>query len=465
MNLLWQQVTLSNLPLDRWQKGSYLSRLFVGSLGRWRSHSWLMQWSEPIGALLCSLIFALSPFVSTALLGVLFFAGGSYWLLLTVSDQGETIFTPIHLLVLLYWAIATVATAMSPVKKAAMTGWVKLTLYLLLFALLARVLRSRRIRSLIISLYLHISLIVSAYGLRQWFFGAEALATWTDPTSSAAKVTRVYSYLGNPNLLAGYLLPAVILSIGAIFVWSGLLPKLLAVTMTVVNSLCLVLTWSRGGWIGFLAAGFVLLLLLVYWWSPKLPGVWRKWALPGVLGATATLMVVAVLFVEPVRDRAASIFAGRSDSSNNFRINVWQGVIDMIRDRPILGIGPGNSAFNKIYPLYMRPKYSALSAYSVILETAVETGIVGLMAFIWLLVVTLNQGLVQLTRLRDQANVQGYWLMAAIPIMVGMMAHGFVDTVWYRPQINTLWWLVMALIASYYPSDEQSTRDLVSKAI
>ena len=451
MNSVWQQVTLSNLPLYRWQRGSYLSRLFVGSLGHWRSSSWLIQWSEAIGALLCSLIFALAPFVSTALVGVLLLAGGSYWLLLTVCDDGETVFTPIHLLLLLYWGIATVATAMSPVKKAALTGWVKLSLYLLLFALLARVLRSRLIRSVTIGLYLHISLIVSVYGLRQWFFGAEALATWTDPTSAAADVTRVYSYLGNPNLLAGYLLPAVILSCGAIFVWSGLLPKLLAVTMTVVNSLCLVLTWSRGGWIGFLAAAFVLLLLLVYWWSPKLPKQWRKWALPGVLGVTAMTIVLAVLFVPPVRDRFASIFAGRSDSSNNFRINVWHGAIDMIRDRPILGIGPGNNAFNKIYPLYMRPKYSALSAYSVWLETAVETGILGVMTFLWLSIVTLNQGLLQLKRFRDQGNVQGYWLIAAIAIMVGMMAHGVVDTVWYRPQINTLWWLAMAIIASYYP--------------
>jgi putative inorganic carbon (hco3(-)) transporter len=25
-----------------------------------------------------------------------------------------------------------------------------------------------------------------------------------------------------------------------------------------------------------------------------------------------------------------------------------------------------------------------------------------------------------------------------------------VDTVWYRPQVSTLWWLTIALIASYH---------------
>ncbi|NEQ68234.1 MAG: putative bicarbonate transporter, IctB family, partial [Symploca sp. SIO2D2] len=32
----------------------------------------------------------------------------------------------------------------------------------------------------------------------------------------------------------------------------------------------------------------------------------------------------------------------------------------------------------------------------------------------------------------------------------GMLAHGLVDTVWYRPQVITLWWLMVGIIASFY---------------
>ena len=335
-------------------------------------------------------------------------------------------------------------------KGAASSGLVKLTLYLLFFALMARVLRSGPLRSWIITLFLHISLIVSIYGLRQWFFGAEALATWVDPTSAAAKLTRVYSYLGNPNLLAGYLIPAVALSLAAVFVWQGLLPKALALTMVVVNSVCLVLTFSRGGWIGFVVCIFVFLILLVYWYSVQLPPKLRPWAMPALLTSCVGVMLLAVMFVPAIRDRIGSIFVGREDSSNNFRMNVWSAVVDMIRDRPIIGIGPGNNAFNKIYPLFQRPKYTALSAYSIFLETAVEMGLIGMLCFLWLLMVTINQGMQQLSRLRNLANRQGFWLMGAIATMSGMLAHGLVDTVWYRPQVQTLWWLVVAIIASFY---------------
>lgn len=455
MNSVWQQFTLSNLRLYQWRSASYLYRL-VGLLQSWRSGSLLLQWSEPIAALLVALVFTLAPFTSNALVGVLLVACGAFWLLLTLSDdmgsspESSRKITPIHLLVLLYWGVYTVATALSPVKVDAAKGLGKLTLYLVFFALMSRVLRSQRLRAWIIGVFLHISLIVSVYGIRQYLFGVEALATWTDPTSESANVTRVFSYLGNPNLLAGYLLPAVALSLAAIFAWQRWLPKALAVIMFMVNSACLILTYSRGGWIGFLICLFLFLLLLVFWYSVQLPPAWRIWAMPVLLGSCAGAIALAVIFVPPLRHRVASMFVGREDSSNNFRINVWYAVIDMIRDRPIIGIGPGNNAFNKIYPLFQRPRFTALSAYSIFLEVAVETGLIGFSCFLWLLVVTFNLGVQQLKRLREGFNPQGFWLMAAISAIAGMLGHGLVDTVWYRPEVSTLWWLMVALIASYY---------------
>lgn len=453
MNSVWQQLTLTRLSTYQWRSSSYLWRL-VGLLSTWRRGSWLLQWGNEIGVVLLSLLFVFTPFslASNALVGILLVACVGFWVLLTLSDDAASpsSLTPIHLLVLLYWGIATVATALSPVKTAALTGWGKLTLYLVVFALMARVLRSPRWRSWLITVYLHVALAVSVYGIRQWFFGAKALATWTDAGSSLAGVTRVYSYLGNPNLLAGYLLPAVPLSIAAIFAWKGWLPKALALTLTIVNTACLVLTFSRGGWIGLVVSIFVLAILLLHWWSPNLPRRWRTWAIPILLGSLAGFLFLAILFVEPLRDRVGSIFASREDSSNNFRLNVWTAVIEMIRDRPILGIGPGNNAFNMVYPLYQQPRFSALSAYSIFLEIAVETGLIGLGCFLWLLLVLLQQGWIQIQRLRAQKSREIFWLIAAIAILFGMLAHGAVDTIWYRPEVAVLWWFTVALITSYY---------------
>lgn len=465
---VWQHLTLSTLPIQQWRRASYLNRV-VGLLRQWRKTSWLMQWSDVIGAGLVSLVFGLAPFISNSLIGVLLIACLGFWLLLTLSDEeagsraktvSSTLTTPIHLLVFLYWSVASIATAISPVRRAALEGWSKLTLYLVLFALMARVLRSPRVRSWVIAVYLHVALLVSVYGLQQWFSGTAALATWVDPESPLSKTTRVYSYLGNPNLLAAYLIPAVMFSAAAVVAWRGWIRKALALTMTGVNGTCLILTFSRGGWIGLVMSTLVLLGLLVYWWSIYLPKFWRRWALPIAVGGAVGVLAVAVVAVPTLRDRASSIFVGRGDSSNNFRINVWMSVIEMIKARPLLGIGPGNDAFNLVYPSFMRARFSALSAYSIFLEVLVETGIIGFTCFLWLLSVTFYLGYRQLRRLRDSGNRDGLWLIAAIATLFGLIGHGIFDTVLYRPQVNTLWWLMFAMIASYYRGEEQPIKSV-----
>ncbi|MDJ0798371.1 MAG: IctB family putative bicarbonate transporter [Calothrix sp. MO_167.B12] len=467
MNLVWQRFTLSNLPLKTYLSTSFLHHMTVGLLSSWRQGSILMQWGDAIAAVLLSLVYILSPFVSTSLIGLLLAACFLFWILLTVSDdtwkQNAATVTPIHLVVLIYWLVAAAATALSPVKQAAFKDLIVFSLYIPIFFISARVLRSPRFRSWVITVFLHISLIVSVYGLRQWFFGAPALATWVDPESSLSKTTRVYSYLGNPNLLAGYLIAAVVLSCVAIFAWQSWLQKALAVTMLAVNGACLILTFSRGGWIGLVAAILALVGLLYYWWSIRMPMFWQIWSPLIILGTIVGIFALAVVFVEPFRERFFSIFADRKDSSNNFRRNVWTAVFKMIDARPLIGIGPGHNAFNKVYPLYQIPGYSALSAYSIFLEVIVETGFIGLASFLWLIIVSFNTAALQLRRLRSLQRVDAFWLMGAIAAMVGMLAHGLVDTVWYRPSVNTLWWFMVGLVASYWtPATQNQPQEINS---
>jgi putative inorganic carbon (hco3(-)) transporter len=449
---VWQAITFEKFSFNGWGTGSISHRL-VGLLGRWRGYSWLLQWSDALAGMLVAAVLGLAPFLPNEVLGLLLLAAGGFWLLLTLTeDRPGQGMTAVQLFVLIYWGVTVVATLLSPVEHAALKGLGKLTLYLLAFALMNRALRLPRWRTGVISAYLLAALATSAYGLRQWIFGADALATWVDPNSVTEGTTRVYSFLGNPNLLGGYLLPAVFFSVAAIFVWRGRMTQLLALFMAGANALCVILTFSRGAWLGLLLGAFTLAMLLLWWWQNLFPAAWRRWLFPVVLGGLTATLLIAVTVLEPLRVRVASIFAGRQDSSNNFRLNVWLSALEMIKDRPLLGIGPGNAAFNEVYPLYQEAKYSALSAYSIPLEIGVETGLIGFSVFIWFLLVTVNQGWRDLQQVRQTGDRQGYWLLAAIASLVGLLGHGLVDTVWYRPEIYTVWWMTVALISSWSSS-------------
>ncbi len=462
----WESLTLQSLPLYQWRSSSYVAQV-VGALQGWRSGSVLLQYGDGVGLALLGVLFGVAPYISTTLISLLLIACIAFWFLVTIADQRETVgwgLTPIHLMVMLYWGVAVIATGVSPVKVSAMIGLGKLTMYLMLFLLLARVLRVEKWRSMLITIYLLTALPVSYYGIWQYFAGVPPLATWSDPGSEAGNFTRAYSYLGNPNLLASYLLPAIAYSLTAIFAWVGPLRKVLAALMLGCNLACVFYTGSRGAGIGLALMAITIVLLLGFWINLYER---KKWLLPVIGGGLVGLILLSVALIPPIRNRALSMFVGRGDSSNNYRINVWQSSIEMIKARPVLGIGPGDDAFKKMYPSYSRVGFTALSAYSVLLEIAVEMGFIGLASFAWLLLVTFTQAGIQLRKLRDRSNVQGLWLIGAIVSMAGLLGQGFVDTVWFRPQVNTLWWMAVAIVASFYsvlPTDVRRPREGIEES-
>ena len=427
----------------------------ISPLQGWREGSRLLS-ARFLGCLLVVLLATL-PFLENGQTGIIGGAVAIAWLMLWLSDrrdgqdQTSPIWTPIHTPLITYWAIAMIATLISPVRFAAMDGMVKLTIYMLAFVSLSRLMRLGW-RSIFVGTYLVSALVVCAYAVQQWYLGAPELATWTDVTSETAGTTRVYSFLGNPNLLAGYLMPALPLGAIAAIHWRSWSMKILSAVVAILGALCITQTQSRGGLLGLAAASFTLVMLLVYWWGKRLP----NWTLPAAFGGTAGAIALGTILVPTLRKRVGSIF-GTEDSSNAFRVNVWMSVLNMIKAKPILGIGPGNKAFNQVYPLYQRSGYSALGAYSVPLELTIETGIIGVICYGWMIVTIFRQAWIALNRLRSDRDSSGLWIIAAIATLVGMMVHGLVDTVWYRPQVQLLWWLAIALISSFYIAPIQAS--------
>lgn len=431
-----------------WHRSQTTFFELISPLQDWRVGSRLLS-TKFLGGLLV-LLLATLPFLENSQTGVMGGAVAIAWLMLWLSDrrdgqeQATPIWTPIHTPLLIYWAIALVATLISPVRVAALDGMVKLTIYMLAFVSLSRLMRLGW-RSLLVGTYLVTALVVIAYAVQQWYLGAPELATWTDVTSETAGTTRVYSFLGNPNLLAGYLMPALPMGAIAAIYWRSWSMKVLSAIVAILGAFCITQTQSRGGLMGLAAESLMIVLLLVYWWGKRLP----TWTLPTVFGGMAGAIALGTILVPTLRKRVGSIF-GTEDSSNAFRVNVWASVLNMVKAKPILGIGPGNKAFNQIYPQYQRSGYSALGAYSVPLELTVETGFIGLICYGWLIFTIFSQGWIALNRLRIDRDSTGLWIIAAIATLVGMMVHGLVDTVWYRPQVQLLWWLAIALISSFY---------------
>jgi putative inorganic carbon (HCO3(-)) transporter len=395
------------------------------------------------GVVLCALMAGLAV-VTRSGLSLLILACGVLWLLLALRRPAGAI-TGINGWILAILAISLLATGFSPVPSAALKGLLKLASYLSVYALMHELLRAApRWWDRIVAALLTGSLLTSVIGLRQLYQDTDALARWVDPNSVAKGTVRIYSTLENPNLLAGYLLPMLPLAVVVLLRWRRPLPRMFAATTLVLGAAALVLTYSRGAWMGMVAAAAVLAVLLVLRHTRRWPPLWRKVVPLAVLLGGAALLAVLVWQVEPLRVRVLSLVAGREDSSNNFRINVWLAVLDMIQARPWLGIGPGNDAFNLIYPLYQQPRFNALSAYSIPLELTVEAGIPGLLAGIGLVLASVRQGL-------GLWRGDGPWALPAMGVLAVIAAlgvQGLTDTIFFRPEVQLIGWFCLATLAA-----------------
>ncbi len=405
----------------------------------------LAQRLIPLGGLVVCALMASLPLISRSGLSLLILASGLLWLLIALRRPPQGGVGAIHGWILAILAVALLATGFSPVPTAALKGLLKLTSYLGVYALMQEVLQAApRWWDRIVASLLAGSLFTSVVGIRQLYADTGELARWADPNSVASGTVRIYSTLDNPNLLAGYLLPVLPLALVGLLRWRRPLPRLFALATLVLGTAALVLTYSRGAWMGLVAAAAVVVVLLAVRATRRWPPLWRRIVPLAVLVGGTVFLAVLVWQLEPLRVRVLSLVAGRSDSSNNFRINVWMAALDMIQARPWLGIGPGNDAFNLIYPLYQQPKFNALSAYSIPLELLVEAGVPGLVVGVGLVVASVRRGLA----LWRGDGAFALPALGVLAVIAALAVQGLTDTIFFRPEVQLSGWFCLATLAA-----------------
>ncbi len=291
----------------------------------------------------------------------------------------------------------------------------------------------------------------SIIGCIQSTLHLDEISTWQDTSRLNPEdvLSRVYGTLKplNPNLFGGYLICGLPAVLGSVFYFLNKKHLKLTLTCTLLSLItiyAILETGCRGAYLAMiLELGCVFLLSAKFFWN-----TYKKIYI-SIISTTAGLFVTALTFVSALRLRFLSIFAMRGDSSNSFRFNVYQSSIQMFKDNWLLGIGVGNKNFREIYGLYMKTGFDALSAYNIYLETAVESGIFALIAFLGFLITLLTSGIKYILNLNDREQV--IFISICVIAIAGVLLHGFVDTIYFRPQLQFIFWSYVAVISALIP--------------
>ena len=197
----------------------------------------------------------------------------------------------------------------------------------------------------------------------------------------------------------------------------------LALAVLAVSCWALLVSRTRNAWLGALAGLAVIALLR----APK-----ALWLLPAGLG------VILILRPASVIERLTL-----SDASSRDRYYMWQAGLDMIRDKPVFGQGPG--MIQATYPAYRWPEAPnpvTPHLHDNALQIAAERGLPCLAWWLWLVSAAMGDAWREARRGPYRA---GWGAVAALALLTALMVAGLFEYNFGDSEILMFTLLVIAL--------------------
>ncbi len=203
----------------------------------------------------------------------------------------------------------------------------------------------------------------------------------------------------------------------------------------------LVLTFSRGGWLGAMIGASSYSV--------------RSKIIRYLLLISLIILMVVFFSSESLQNRFLSIF---SLDRNSDRLNIWEVSIDMMAEYAIFGAGTGMFAYH--WGDFIEPdnRIQAIAyAHNIFIQLVVDFGLLGLILFSLLIANIIYVGI---KNMKNQGPIYGGFLSAFIAILI----HQQVDCTIYGLEITGLFWVLGSLIinipiSSSHEKENSDTQD------
>lgn len=258
------------------------------------------------------------------------------------------------------------------------------------------------------------ALLISLLAIYQYIFGFRHLLSYLSRQHIQNEFAwdyiskrRAFLPFVTPNMLGGYLAYMLPLSF---MLKEGFI-------IAAFISLAIILTKSIGAMVAVLAGGIVYLYLA------------KKAKLRYIFVLLLPVAILSAIFIGRSLDTKPHLHPVFSIS---MRADYWRQTIQIMRKHPLTGIGIGN--FNLPDSRY---------AHNLYLQLWAECGILGIIAFLWLVIAGFIEGL---KGYKTQDN--GMPLLLLLISIVIFLAHNLVDFTFFLPETSTSWWIILGMIFS-----------------
>lgn len=322
----------------------------------------------------------------------------------------------------------------SPDFVISLEGFRAVVQYVLWYFVVVQLLRTEKGARNLCIFFVLVTFALALHGIYQYIIGIEMPAGWVDSNEAGVR-TRVYSILSSPNAFGSLLTLATPIAISFAFSMKKVGSKLFFAFVSFCMMLSLLFTFSRGAWIGFMAAIFVYVFIKD-----------KRLFIPIIFVA-----VLIVVFVPSVSNRITYMLSPEyiESSLRGGRLVRWFKGLQILDSNFFLGVGLGHFggavAMNHNLSILLNTEVvKTFYMDNYFLKTAVETGILGLSAFVMLMYQVVINGI---RTLRITASKFVRELEAGILAgIVGVICHNFVENIFEVPMMTSCFWLLAAVL-------------------
>lgn len=344
---------------------------------------------------------------------------------------------------------------------------------LILFFCVIECVNTRRRLNVLLGIFTISAFVISIDGIWQYFFKKDFIFG-----NAFSLDGRVMACFGHPNDFGAYLLIFVAIFVALMpWAWShrreskgqpdlcvaGMPRFIMVAVAAILTAIALGWTFSRGAWIGFGVAMFLIGILNR-----------KKWYVPLIcfvifFGVFSTQMnshrnvsfitddifkdgytrVARLKAADPqLQKTKAQLFwedlsAILSRFNGTGRYLFWSEARNVAVAAPIFGTGL--NTYSEVAPRY-NSNWSGYYPHNCYLQMLAEIGVVGLGAFLWVIFILFREGLKSLNKMP-----KGFYLSLGTGLIAGLagfLLHSALDTNLYSTRLVNLMWIVIGLFAA-----------------
>jgi putative inorganic carbon (hco3(-)) transporter len=256
-----------------------------------------------------------------------------------------------------------------------------------------------------------------------------------DPLVLELGQMRRFGYpLPHPNI-AGYSFALTLPLCFAVAVGKRGRTRALAVLSWGAQLLALILTYSRGSWLGWCASIFSFSVMLKRWKE-----TWIILTIVGILLSLAT----------PLQERLFTLVRPQTDFSINERMQAMEAGLRLGLEYPVLGVGYGRGrlreGIKRLYPGTPTDIARIAHTHNMYIELFAETGLLGLSALLWLLCHAFCRALNNARQLQGDARVFQFGIAAS---WIAFAVTGLGDVPFFHHEVRILFFTLLALTYLY----------------